>query len=97
MKKDFFLVCCVVYFAVFYVIPLFLSIFDIPAKDFGRHLRYMLYVFPFLSVIFSFLTFKVLGFSKKRLIVLLISLVLVYLISVVYMFLKLTSSFEINF
>ncbi len=83
-----FIITLAAYFGVFYLIPLILSSIDFFTKDFGYYLWYMLYIFAPLSVVFFIASLNILGFSKKRLFGLIGFLILTYLISAIYIYIR---------
>jgi len=79
---------CIVFFSVCYVIPLTVSSLDVFTKDFMWHPWYMLVAFTPLSIIFIFVVLKFFGFNKKRLFSLIGLILLSYLMSVIYIFIR---------
>ncbi len=87
-KGNGLIISSVVYFFLFFLIPLVLSWVDIFTKDFMWQPWYMLAVFAPLSVIFIVVTLRIFGFSKKRLFSLIGLILFSYLISVIYIFIR---------
>lgn len=87
-KVNGLIISSVVYFFLFFLIPLVLSWVDIFTKDFMWQPWYMLVVFTPLSIIFIVVVLKIFGFNKKRLFSLIGLILFTYLISVIYVFVR---------
>jgi len=88
------IISSIVYFSVFFLIPLTVSSLDVFTKDFMWHPWYMLVVFTPLSVVFIVVVLKIFGFSKKRFFSLMGIILFSWILSMVYIYIRFGSVFE---
>lgn len=91
MKKNkvWLVVSSLSFFALFYAVPLIFSSMDFFTKDFMWHVLYMIVVYSLLSGLFLFVAFKIFRPAKKIIFLLVGLIFLSYLISAVYVFIRL--------
>lgn len=92
-KKNKFWIIFIFYFIIFWILPSFIFGSGLFIKDIGWYGWYMVTVFFILSILFLLFMFKTYGFTKKRLIFLLGALILSYIISALYAYIRVALMF----
>jgi len=80
------------YFLIFWLVPLIVLGSGAFVVDISWYLLYMTKIFPVLSIIFLFLSFKFAGFKKKEIIIFLGLIILLYFFSTYYVFVRITDA-----
>jgi len=87
-NKKYLITISVTYFVIFLIMPAFILGSGLFVKDIGWFYEYLVKIYTFTSVFFLIAVMSVLGFTKKRLFALLSLIIVSYVISAIFLYIR---------